>query len=795
MTGKVVDSLQNTAVNYVVISVVNAADQKLINGALADSSGTFLVKDLKAGYYNVKISFIGYQDKWVSGVRLGDNQKLDLGIITIRESHLHLEEVVIKGQSDETAARIDKQVYKAAQFETAKGGTAIDAIKNMPSVSVNGEDEIRLRGSTGFLLLINGKPVITDAATVLRQIPANTIENIEIITSPSAKYDADGKSGIINITLKKGTDDGFTLILNGQGGLPSTGDFSNEEKPVRYGTDLTIGYKKGKWDLAAGGSYQRNDIAGRRTGDVNTTQNNIYTSFPSDGERSFVRKNYAFRASATYTINKKNSISAGIYAGQRQQFRKADIVYNNSRTDISNGQPLGSFSYYNANLVKKQGDFSLANLDYTHTFDNKSTLTFSGLYEGAVLDGFTKNLSTDVHNHRDTLDYVLNTGNSPLTGLRGKVDYAVRIREGKLESGYQFRYQKQTGAFLYQQAVLGSSQYQVIPEFSANINIENRIHGLYTQYSRKKDKLEYLVGLRYEYSTRVFSADKMTDAYRLELSNLFPSANVLYTLRPDFKIKAGFSSRVQRSTNNELNPYPEREHSETLEQGDPDIKPEFVYLSELGFVKEFTMGSWFANVYNQQISHVVNRVNSVYNDTILNRIYTNAGHAQQWGLESGLNVKPVKWWTAYAGANVYYYSIRGSLFNNTVTVSNAAVAYSINTNHTFALNKTLSLQLSLNYLSLRPTAQGEDSRFISPNASVKKVFLQGKVSASLLWQNIGLGFIPSNEQRITTSGSNFYTTTNYIQEKDVFLLNLSVNLNKQNRKNKLPVSEFGEREF
>ncbi len=128
-------------------------------------------------------------------------------------------------------------------------------------------------------------------------------------------------------------------------------------------------------------------------------------------------------------------------------------------------------------------------------------------------------------------------------------------------------------------------------------------------------------------------------------------------------------------------------------------------------------------------------------------------------------------------------------------MKNSAIAYSINTNHTFTVSKTLSFQFNLNYLSQRPTAQGEDSRFISPNASVKKTFLKGKLSAVFQWQNIGLGFIKSNEQRITTRGSNFYTTTNYIQEKDVLMLNLSFNINQSNKKLKLPGSEFGEREF
>ncbi|MGV3509898.1 MAG: TonB-dependent receptor domain-containing protein, partial [Sphingobacteriaceae bacterium] len=690
--------------------------------------------------------------------------------------------------------RIDKQTYKANQFESAKGGSAVDVLKNMPSVTVNTEGEIRLRGSSGFLVLVNGKPVQADPATILNQIPANSIENIELITAPSAKYDADGKSGIINITTKQGSTDGLSLVLNAQGGLPSVDTYDNKETPKRYGFDGLLNYQKNKWDVSFGANFQQSDLAGRRVGDVNTTVQNRYTVFPSIGERSFDRTNYSARTTATYKIDKSNSLTAGFYAGRRTQFRLADITYNNIKTDASTGDVIGKINYYNSNLVKRQGDIALGNLDFTHTFANKSAFSVSGLYEYAKFSGYTKNRNLNINDYTDTLQYILNTGTSPLHGLRLKADYVINIGKGKLESGYQFRYQNQTGSFLAEESN-GAGNMVVIPEFSDDIDVDNTINAVYSQYSGKAGKLEYVAGLRYEYATRVFKAAKIAEPYNLNLSNFFPSANLLYSLGSDYKLKAGFSRRVQRSTNNELNPYAEREHSETLEQGDPRILPEFVSLSELGLIKQFKSGSFFATLYNQRITNVVNRVNSIYADTVLNRIYTNAGKATLWGIESGLNVKPAKWWTAYFGGNVYDYRIKGSLFNNAVAVNNSGVAYSINTNQTFQASRTWSIQFNLNYLSARPTAQGEDSRFISPNSSVKKSFMGGKLTASLLWQNMSLGLVNSNEQRISTWGSNFYTTTNYVHEKDVFVINLSYSLNQLAKKVKLPASEFGEREF
>jgi hypothetical protein len=262
-------------------------------------------------------------------------------------------------------------------------------------------------------------------------------------------------------------------------------------------------------------------------------------------------------------------------------------------------------------------------------------------------------------------------------------------------------------------------------------------------------------------------------------------------------IKAGYSKRVQRNNNFELNPIPEREHSETLEQGDPNLLPQFIDLIESGINYTFKNGSFFTTLYYQNIKNPIQRVNSVYTDTILNRLFTNAEKARQIGLELGITVKVNKWFTSYLGANIYNYKISGALdiLGEKSIVNNANWVYSINMNNTFDLGKNWSLQANCNYLSNRPTAQGEDSRFFSPNTSLKKIYSNGKYSMGVQWQNMNLGFMNANQQRITTWGTNFYTTTNYVYETDVFLLNFSINLNRLNSKTKLPSSELGEKEF
>jgi outer membrane receptor protein involved in Fe transport len=767
----------------------------LNKGGLSDEKGTFQLVGLKKDKYIVKVEYVGYKTKYVEIDATQDSQKLDLGAITLSPLSQLLESITVSGLKPDVIATIEKQVYKAEQFEVARGGTATDVLKNIPSVMVNAEGEITVRGSKGFLVMVNGKPSQVDVTTLLSQIPANSIDKIEMITAPSAKYDADGKAGIINIITKKGVNDGLSLTTNLQYGAPRIKEYYNATEPQRYGLDAILNYKKGNWDASVSVNYLKNDIAGRRVGDVNTTLNNIFTSFPSEGERSYKRENYGLRLVTSYKATKNDEISAGIYLGERNQYRTADIFYRNTKTNLLTNQVVGFSEYFNPNLVLKSGQFKVFNLDYTHTFRNTASLTLSGLYEKANLDGFTKNRNLNINNFADTLQYTLNTGTNPLDAVRLKADFEKTIGIGKFSAGYQFRNQTQSGQFEYNEKSGNFEPFVINPLYSAEISVLNRIHAVYSQYAGKYKKIEFSGGLRYENAFREFTDNKGSKPAILQLSNLFPSANVLYNLSESLRLKLAYSRRVQRSTNNELNPYPEREHSETLEQGDPNIRPEFIGIYEAGISKDLKKSSFYWNIYTQQITDIVNRVNSVFNDTILNRIYTNAGKARLIGSEVGLTLSPIKNLKIFVGGNIYNLKIKGALFDNTVAVNSRGWVYSVNSNISYQILPTLSTQFNLSYLSARNTAQGEDSRFYQPNLSIKKSFKDNRLNLTLQWQNLAFGKMKVNEQRITTFGNNFYTSTNYIQETNIVMLNLSFNLNPNSKKVKLPNSEFGEKEY
>ena len=790
--GLVVDSLSSMPLASVKVSVHNK-EGSLIHAITTRGDGSFSINsNLSLAKY---ILFTGpeYVKKLIH-LPPNASTEVNLGTILLSNKPTSLEEVVLKAKRAPVSFKIDRQVFKASSFSNATGGTGVDLVRNLPAISVNGQGDILFRGSGSFLVLLNGKPTQGEPTFVLSQLAAGTIENIEVITSPSAAYDADGKSGIINIITKSGVDNGWMLKANVMGGAPPINDYDNRRNPQRYSMDVSTGYKSNQWDISAGFNYLRNDIAGFREGDVYTIIGNTKNSFPSNGERSFKRYNYGVRLGASFVADKNNTISTGLYTGIKYQSRVADLDYNVRKENVLSGAKT-IFNYFNENDQQKKGDFTLANLDWVHSFTATSNISFSALYEYAGLSGSTTNNNILTRGSKDSLQYTVNPYTNPLNALRFKTDYSQKIGSGNFQSGYQYRYDIQDGDFQYLTKILGTGSFSTNVDFSSKVKAVNHIHAAYVQYVGTANALTYSGGLRVEQSNRQLTFSNTSAASRQKLTNLFPSLQFRVKAWDKVVVKAGYSRRVRRTNNFELNPLPEREHTETLEQGDPNLLPELIGTIEWGIEKTFAKGNWYATLYNQSVQNPIQRVNKVFNDTILNRVFTNAGIARQIGLESNFNYTINNWWSSTIGGNVYRYRVTGKIFNGLISVNTSSWVYSFNSTQNFTLPKNWLLQLSINYLSERVTAQGEDSRFLTPHFTVKKVSTDKKWSFQMQWLNIDAGLKQSNRQRITTYGKDFYSTTNYIYEPDQFQFSIGYTLAKKNRKINLPTSEMAEKEF
>lgn len=794
VSGRVVDRASQAPIEYGSVALFASGGTTLVSGAVTDANGYFELKDIAAGGYHLEVRFIGYETYTRTNIQVSHTHgKVDLGDIPLVLGVEVLGEVEVMGVQNDVRHTIEKQVYRADQFQAAVGGTAVDVLRNMPAVSVNADGEILMRGSSGFLVLLDGRPVMGDAGTILSQLPANAIADIEIVTAPSARYDPDGKAGIINIKTKQGNTEGVYLLVNAQLGAPSIETFGNEKIARRFGGDFTSNIRRGKWDVSLGADYKRNDITGYRDGIISTTRNGIHTALPSVGERSHRRESYSARASASYAVGERNTLSASVFGGKRSELRTADLLYTQTRTLEGQNTPYETFAYFNKNLRERRGDFFIASLDYQTVFANTSALTASALYERTELGGPTNNLNVLPNNHLDTLEHHIMDEYNPLDGFRMSLDYELPLaNDASLEAGYQYRYLMHVGEFAYREKLVGTPDFAAIPEYGGNIDLQRSIHSVFTQYNKTGEKWSYHAGLRLEHTDRVLQEETGSE-YSLNQWYLFPSINAMYEPGSGYQWKAGYSRRIERTTTSMMNPFMARRHSEVLEEGDPDLLPELVDALEFGVVRKFGQNSVFANAYYRHTANAINRVNSVYNDSTLYRAYTNTRSAQAFGMEAGVELHPVKGWEVYAGGTVYQFSVGGRIFDQ--ELDRSSLNYSFNINTTVTLTPTLNTQFNLNYLSRTATVQGEDSRMFSPNLSIRKSVWNNRGAFTLQWMGMSMGWLDANQQRRMTQGPDFYFSTNYINEVDMVMLNFTYRINELGRLLKFTKSEFGDKEF
>lgn len=796
ITGIILDSQNKAPIEYATIIVMNGTE--VLDGTISKQDGSFEIDIIPKTDYTIEISFLGYETQNSGLLKIATGKEVALGDIFLSPNQTLLDEVVLSTNESSIQSKIDRQVYGASEFSIARGGNAADLIRNIPSISINANGEISLRGSRGFVILLNDKPIQSDIKSLLNQIPANSIKNIEVITSPSAKYDSEGKAGIINILTLKNVVKGDYFQVNTLLGAPSIQDYENAEIAQRYGADITYNTVGEKWNLSTGFSFQRNDLSGRREGDVYTIIGNKYTRFPSDGERSFDEINYSGRLAADYQLTESDLFSLGFFAGKRTKDRTADIIYYANYAIVSDIKY--EFQYYNENLRIRKSDFILGSLDYEHKFKNEAELSSSILYEYTLLGGPTTNRNLGFPDNSIIYQDEYNTNNNPLYGLRINLDYQFRpLSNGTFEIGYQYRNLDHTGDFVYERKNNITQLFELVPEFSSEVNLKRSIHSGYLQYDGSFEKWSIASGLRVENMQRDLSLkDKsglVDEDYSLNFTKLFPSASINYEINDKANIKLAYSKRIERTTTFKMNPFPEREHSETLEQGDPNLQPELIDQLEIGINFKNKSGSnLFSTIYYRNVDNLINRVNTVYNDTILNRIYSNVGSAKAFGGEIGSEFTVAKKLKTFTSINLYNYKIDGEFDNR--PISSEGVICNLNLNSTYRFSDETFVQFNFNYLSNRVTAQGEDSRFYSPNLTLTKRFWNNQLTASLQWKNIDMGLMNTNEQRITTSRPDeFYTTTNYVYEVDMILLSLSYNFNNRKNRAKFIDSEFGKREF
>jgi hypothetical protein len=564
ISGTVADSVANKPVEFATVALIDPATNKALDGTICDDKGEFTINKVAPGNYVVTITFIGFVTKKIA-IKVDDKKDINLGKITISPVAQVLKEVVVEGQRSVIEERVDRTVYNAENDATAKGGDATDVLKRVPMLSVDMDGNVSLRGNQNILVLINNKPssiVASSVADALKQIPADQIKTVEVITSPSAKYDAEGSAGIINIVTKKNTLQGVTLNVDAGAGYRGTN------------LGLNGSYRKGKMGFTLGGfgraQYNVNgSFASTQITTDTSLHRNIKTTTIQQADTRSTGLFGNYNLGWDYDINEKNSLAASVRFGVRN---------NNSYQDGLNTTVNDTINKMQNTMNKNHSNNVDANLTYTHLYAKpQRELSLQALFSRN--NGNTNLLNITNFAAQSTVPYGFrNLNTSYNQEITLQADYQSPIGSMQMvEFGGKEIMRRAVSDFRTFQAQHSDDSYQESrnTNYSNNLNYNQTITAGYLSYTlNTKPGYAIKAGTRYEYTT--------IDAYTKTESNIripsyglmVPSVNVSKKLKAGNMLKASYNRRIQRPSIRYLNPNIQQQNPTNVTIGNPQLSPD-----------------------------------------------------------------------------------------------------------------------------------------------------------------------------------------------------------------------------
>jgi len=772
ITGTIVDGTTKETIPFASVAVYRSKDSTLVTGVLSGSDGSFTIEKLPYGKFYIQVTFVGYKKHRVNNIMLTPNQQISaLGNVNVNTSAVALKGVDVVGNLPPVTYQIDKKVVNIAQNITASGGTLADALQNAPSIQTDVQGNITVRGSSNFTVLVDGRPSPIAGSEALQQIPANLVENVEIITNPSAKFEAEGSAGIINIVMKKQKVQGESGMINLTAG---TGN--------KYSGNLNLNYKTSKFNFTLGGDFTDNQSAIKNNMNNTDTLSSQLIKYQSiNGNGSFRRQGMGINAGIDYTINDNNSLtltgSIGSRTFSRPMTSEYHDLYDNTLASISR-----DIYYLNSSSPEFKRNYSTLNLDYQLKLNSKGEKLSASVY---LTGGPNNNVST-LQVDTTTANWVslgkakinqVSTQNSNETDLRFKADYELPISaKGKLESGYQGRFVNNNADYeLTNSGVEDLSQRD-------KFNFKDQIEAGYATLSNSMSLFDYQLGLRAEYEDRVLTQETQNQVNRVNRIDFFPTIHLTKQLPWDLQLMASYTRRINRPQQQNINPFVVRLDPQTIRQGNPGLLPEFANSYELNLEKKLNKSS-FVSVegFLRQTSNLMQQI-SLFNPTtqITTNTSANIDHDRSMGTELMVYLEPVKWFSLNTSFNVFNYHMFGTPIPS---VANSVNTWNVHVSPTFHLNKETSVQANYTYNAPTITAQGTRSGFYSSTLAIKHNLLKDKASLTLQARNpIGV-----TSTITTTESAHQYKYSDFQRESQVFLLTFSYRINnykaKQNKRN------------
>ncbi|MDX9747363.1 MAG: TonB-dependent receptor [Paludibacter sp.] len=789
-------------------------------GTVTDNKGAFSVNQLEYDEYAVVVSFIGFETDTIKGVKLNRQQPVaNLGNIRLKVSGIALKELEITAMAATQTTHLDRKTYRAADFETARGGTAVDVLNKLPSISVSADGEVSVRGTTDFMVYLNGKPTQLEPSMLLGQLSSDAIENIDVISVPSAKYDAQGKGGIINITTKTVGLDGLSVAINGTlGGAPwlNTRDvYSNYlNTDNRYTGGVNVMYGKKNLSLYGGLNYGMRNVNGDRTGDARILDKNtgLFKHMIAAGERPEWYENFSANAGFDYRFSKNTQLSASYFYGNRTEGRGAFYLYNIFTADKFQNNKTNESWVYNPNTDTRYGIFHTANVDLKQKLTDQSELTLSFLYEHSNLsreldnENFNFNKSTNAVGAK-TLHFN-QKDQTPLDAFRFSIDYARDFDNGsRLSLGFQPQLINIAGNFEYDTLNFVSNQMNAYTALENGVDLTRILYAAYIDYGGSWNKLKYLLGMRFEYTDQTMEIDNpnyfsifnrpAASTYDVQQPDWFPSMHLAYELNDKNKLNFAANRRISRPAVKDMAPFLYRRHLEVYVVGDPGLKPQYISNVELNYETRLGKQKIGLTGFYRGVDNALFRVNTVYDqEMVLIRSITNSGNTSSTGIEVNANLEAGKRTKFFVGGSVYHFRVQGEAFG--YKEDNSSVNWSLKGNANIGLTKELKLTADFDIKSATVTAQGNNFMMYLANAALN--YAPAKLNKWNFSLEV-LDILNSNVEGLDTRAYNsaateiFYQKTYYYRTGTIAELGVSYSLNANNQKTKKTESTFGRSEF
>lgn len=766
--GKIFDVRTGNPLPYSSIAIYHLQDSSLITGAISGDEGSFEIRKVPFGRFYAEVKYIGYNRKVVSDIRITtESSNINLGDIKLSEASEQLEEVTVTAERSGVEYRLDKKIINIGANLNAMGGSAAHALENVPSITVDIDGNVALRGSSNFTVLIDGKPSPLEGSDALRQIPASAVDNIEIITNPSAKYDPDGLAGIINVVTKKCALDGFSGVVNTSVG---TGD--------KYRGDFLINYKNDKLSMFFGADYTDENRTGERNISQMTLQNDTAKYIDHTGNGPFNRSGYTIKGGVGYKLNGKNNIALEGSYGYANFGRSSNENFKEYTI------PSSIESYY---LLSESDarfeDFYTLTLNYEKLFGDKDHKLTSYVYYSKEWGGSNERINQYITDENWAIDddnaykiFIEEPGRE--SELRYQLDYTRPSGvQGKLEAGYQWRNDRENESYYFNEWNNDLNEWIDNALYTNSLVYKRDLQSVYGIYANKILGLDYQLGLRGEYTFRSVKNAKSEIPSELERFDYFPTIHLSKKIGKQDQSQANYSRRIRRPRGFELDPFVNYMDPNTARVGNPDLLPEYVDSYELTYQKGLGKSFISLESYYRLTHDAMTRVTELQDDGTRLLTTKNLNEEHAMGAEIMLNFLVNNWFNFTVSGNVYQYKLVGTISDS--DISNSSTNYDARGNVNFRITPTTRLQIQGFYQGPSVTAQGKREDFLMTSAAVKQDFFKEKLSATLQIQDI-FGTATTN---FTNVGDNFYDTINMKRESQVVMLTLSFRINNYKKQN------------